>query len=281
MGLTVALALFVTPMIGLAIEWAHDDLAVAQAREAAWQEKVAERMKADGWTRVASPAATRLEAHGVELMRAGRDFKLNLLDGPVRGKTPARKRADDAGIILAQELSRLPKSFVNATRLRRVLMCENLNEKGLSIPSLPNYEQTLLLDVNAPPAFLRRLIHHELFHFADFADDRRVLQDDAWQSLNDKYFVYGEGGRNMRAPGSAAFSFDIAGFPSRYATAAVEEDKAEVFAFLMMRPDDMRVLAAKDRVVARKVKAIRAQLHALSPTMNDGFWKGVAGPDAR
>src|SRR5690606_19670716 len=130
--------------------------------------------------------------------------------------------------------------------LQRIVLCEDLREDVRAIPSLPNYRHTLLLDVGAPPGFLRRLIHHESFHFVDLADDGTVQRDPTWEALNPPGFVYGHGGRSMRDPAASEPDPALTGFVTRYAQAALEEDKAEVFAFMMTAPAALRRRAARD-----------------------------------
>jgi hypothetical protein len=114
--------------------------------------------------------------------------------------------------------------------------------------------------------------HHELFHFADYADDDQLQHDPDWEMLNDRWFSYGSGGRFVREPGSARFEPDLHGFVSKYSRSALEEDKAEIFAFLMTRPDAMAELARRDAVVARKVALVKLQLQKLVPALEERFW---------
>jgi len=212
----------------------------------------------------------------VALLLPERDFLLELFHGPVTGRPPPVAAAAAAATVVAGELGRFPPRALRGARFRRVLLCAKLAEGGAPIPSLPNYQQTLLLDVASPPEFLRRLLHHELLHFIDFADDDQVLVDPAWEALNERYFVYGVGGRAMREPGSSRLARDLPGFVSRYATAALEEDKAEVFSFLMTAPGDVAALAAADPVLRRKVAAIERQVGAAVPALDERFFRAVA-----
>gem|GEM_PF-1394754 len=212
----------------------------------------------------------------VTLLLPERSFVLELFHGPVTGHPPPVAAAAAAAAVVAAELGRYPPRALRGARFRRVLLCAELAEGGARIPSLPNYQQTLLLDVASPPDFLPRLLHHELLHFIDFSDDDQVLVDPAWEALNERYFVYGVGGRAMREPGSSRLARDLPGFVSRYATAALEEDKAEVFSFLMTAPGDVAALAAADPVLRRKIAAIERQVGAALPALDARFFRAVA-----
>jgi hypothetical protein len=283
---TVAFALIVMPSFGFLAAHYSSDRAVARelAREA--DEAARQGMLADGWQPIqsgaAAPVAQSVKASlGVELLAATRPFRLTLIGGALSGRAPDAERLERAVRAVAAELARYPKAFLGASRFERVLFCAGLEQAKLGIPSLPNYEHTLLLDVDAPPAFLRRLLDHELFHFADFADDGQVQHDPAWAKLNDHYFVYGDGGRFMRGPGVARLQTNLPGFVSKYATSALEEDKAETFAFMMVAPHAIARIAARDPIVHAKVRAIRAQLVRLSPVIDDAFWRYVATQTSR
>ena len=275
-------ALFITANVGMLVELFHKD-AAAQQLDQALDQQVRREMLSLGWLPPRSPTlfarANQLRvSHGVELMHAERDFELSLDNGTLRG-TPARQlELDAATVVIADELSLLPDGFLHRSALRRVLLCGNLSEARRPVPSLPNYRNTLLIDVHAPREYLRRLLHHEVFHFSDLADDGDVIRDDAWEALNAPTASYGHGGRALREPNGSllldgsAGSEQLPGFVSLYATAAVEEDKAEVFAFMLTAPDAIASMAARDPVIARKVQRMKAMVQALSEDMDDRYW---------
>jgi hypothetical protein len=221
-------------------------------------------MRALGWLGHDHDSARRLHSsHAVELMVVERAFSIQLAGGPLSARPASADAAGRAATLVQRELSRYPPAFFQRVRLSRVLLCRDLRENGQPIPSLPNYHRTLLLDVDASPGFLSRLIHHELFHFIDYAGDDKVGADPAWEALNNRWFVYGSGGRFMRDRQSSEFGSGPAGFVSRYATSGTEEDKAEVFAFMVVSRGQMQALAHKDRVLAAKMSRIEADLAAL------------------
>lgn len=142
------------------------------------------------------------------------------------------------------------------------MLCSGLTEAAEVIPSLPNFEGTLLLDVRARGEFLRRLVHHEVFHFFDLQDDGAVGGDAAWQALNPRGFSYGAGGRVVRQHDASLWSEENEGVLSFYSLSALEEDKAELFSFAMVSPGRVSQRAGEDRVVGRKLAALRRQLDA-------------------
>jgi hypothetical protein len=269
MGMTTLLAVITTAIIGWSGERLYDP---RQARAAMLEDADAlarGEMLELGW----HPITPRTVVPGhVEILEATRSFTLPLGNGPVAGAPPSQQRERLALSLIREELGRYPSSFIDKARLRRVLFCQGLSEAARPIPSLPNFQSTLLLDVDAPPEFLRRLIHHEVFHFADYAADDQVQRDPAWEKLNGSSFSYGSGGRFLRDPASSSPDGAPEGFVTRYATSALEEDKAETFAFLMVAPGATLARAHSDRVLSAKIHAIELELGKLDPAMNAGFW---------
>ena len=247
MTVTVAVALLASPSFGLLAARLHDSQAVARELAKEADDRLREQMIERGWEPPSAGGALEGEAASeIELARAAR--------------------------VLEQELARYPRRFLTQSRLRRVVVTRSLSEGGAPIPSLPNLEGALLLDADAPEAFLRRLVHHEVFHFVDYAGDDQLKSDPSWQRLNDRWFVYGSGGRYARAPGSARLTADLPGFVSKYATSGLEEDKAETFAFLMAAPARLEAIATRDTVIRAKISALKAELQKFCPEIDGRFW---------
>lgn len=201
----------------------------------------------------------------VALLEATRSFEVALGNGPLRGTTPPEAPARQAALVLARELGRYPKTFLRRVHLNGVVLCGALTESNQAIPSLPNVGGLLVLDVESTEADLVRTLHHEVFHFADLADDGRLAPDATWAALNAKDFHYGSGGRTLRSAWAARTTSDLPGFVSAYATSGVEEDKAETFAFALARPDELRTLAKSDPVLVAKVAELERRVGGLDP----------------
>ena len=277
-------SLALTTAVGVVAESQGGD--GARAAVVVADEEARAQMERMGWKRprgaALSALATELHAHtGVELLEPHGVFRIELPNGVVTGDPPRDAVALAAAAVVAEELRLLPPDFLEAAGLRRILLCEGLHEAGQPIPSLPNHHSTLLLDVDAPPAFLRRLLHHEIFHFADLADDGTVKRDIDWEALNPTGFAYGHGGRSMRLPAASEPDPRLVGFVTPYAQAAVEEDKAEIFAFMMTAPAELSRRAAQDGVLAAKIARMRSLTAALSDAVDDAFWRDVARARAR
>ncbi len=201
----------------------------------------------------------------VALLEATRGFEVGLGNGPLRGAPPEAAHARRAAQILARELGRYPRSLVRRVHLAGIVLASDLTENDRAIPSLPNVGGLLLLDVDAEELDLVRTVHHEFFHFVDLADDGRLAPDPAWSALNADGVAYGSGGRTLRGTWAARAAPDLPGFVSAYATSAVEEDKAETFAFAMARARELDARASSDAVLAAKRAELARRLAALDP----------------
>ena len=275
MVVTGAVALVVTSVAGLATEMLGHREAIAEQRNRSRDQEVRGELVALGFRPPASSALRELSmrlaaSHGVEILHADVEVELTLDNGVVTAG-PAEERALAAATVLVvDELTRLPAELLKKSGLARVMLVTDLAEERRAIPSLPNYNRSLMLDVDASPAFMRRLLHHEVFHFIDLADDGEVLRDPAWERLNPPGFRYGAGGRAMREPSASALSREFPGFATRYAMSAIEEDKAELFAFLVTEPAALRDMAREDAHLAAKIAALQACLARLVPGLDIG-----------
>ncbi|HYQ02983.1 MAG TPA: hypothetical protein VER96_30130 [Polyangiaceae bacterium] len=277
MTLTVALALLVTPGVGLLAAEMRDPA----AERARLVQEADLTLRADlinqGLTPVEDKTADvlGLSALGIEVFTPERPFRMESGGAMLTGTPVSAQDRDRVLVTLANELARYPADFLARARLRRLVLCANFREGSESIPSLPNYHGALLIDVDAEAPYLRRLLHHEIFHFADYADDDQLSHDPAWLALNDRYFVYGSGGRFAREPGAGRFTAEIPGFVSRYATSALEEDKAETFAMRMSAPQQFAELTAADPILRAKSAALEVQLRKLSSAMDPRFFAAI------
>ena len=72
---------------------------------------------------------------------------------------------------------------------------------------------------------------------------------------------------------------DVPGFLNRYAAAGVEEDKAEVFAHLIVEPKMMADRAKKDKYMRAKVERMKELLADFAPKVDKSFWEAVEKTD--
>jgi hypothetical protein len=96
-------------------------------------------------------------------------------------------------------------------------------------------------------AYIKLVNHHDFFYYVDGTDDL-TYEDKIWKSFNYKEFDYGIGGAYERE--LVSLSPELIGFINHYSTTAIEEDKAEIYQFLITTP--LKALKNQDDIIARK-----------------------------
>jgi hypothetical protein len=179
--------------------------------------------------------------------------------------------------ILVEEFCIYPADFVRRTKLRQIVLVKNLRLGKRSRTSVPDFARNILyIDASRGrkvELYMRRVIHHEYFHIVDYLDDGKMFEDAGWSALNPKGFRYGNGGQYMRDPDAAVPSEDHPGFLNRYSTSGIEEDKAEVYSFMIADYRRVEARAKKDKVLRAKMKYMKALLERYSDDMDAGFWR--------
>ncbi len=268
--MTTLVAVVAVAVTGLIGETTFSKEALAELERQQSLEQRMQLAERRGWRIDEGPAARRFhERTDVVPLVATTAFRVSLSEGRLSGEAAPSSELS-LWPSLEEELSRYPRGMLSRAGLRFVLLCSGLSQEDNPIASLPNFESTLLLDVDSSPAFLRRLIHHEVFHFLDFADDLKLREDESWAGLNDRFFSYGVGGRYARAPSGAVLGSGGPGFFSEYARSALEEDKAEVFSFVMSDAAAARELTRDDDVLRAKVLAIGFQVQQFVEATDTG-----------
>ena len=224
-----------------------------------------------------------LAARGVEVVTPDRPVALDYGTARITADPPDPADADADAPILAGEFDLYPDDFLRRVRLRRVVLCAGLRLDGEPAAGVPDLDAGIVyLDagaLRADPAAGRQTVHHELFHLADWRDNGVIDRDPAWEALNPAGFRYAGGGKAALADPaiSTAPSDRVPGFLNTYSTTAVEEDKAEVFGWLMTNPGYMaKHSAERDPVIAAKVARMKALVNRFCPALDDDFWAGIA-----
>lgn len=219
-------------------------------------------------------------AYKIEIVGAAPRFPVKTTHGNIDGKSADRKTLESYAALFAPEFMLYPPDLVKRSQLKRVVLCKELSFDGQRRNAIPDYEHdTLYLDVSRgaySKPYLRKVIHHEFFHIIDYRDDGSVYQDKRWEVLNPAKFKYGSGGRTVQDLQKTSVLTDkFPGFLNHYSTTGVEEDKAEVFANLLINPAYVEDRAKKDRVLKAKVERMRDLLFSFCPDMKEEFWEKV------
>lgn len=196
--------------------------------------------------------------------------------------------------VVLPALERYHPSFFQRVGLQEVGLAKDLvvgdTQMRLAMPA-PERSAVVYAD-NANPlcaAGMELRVHHELYHlveerlFGDF-----YYRDPAWLALNPERLEYGQGGATAYGGVFHNLGHPATGLVSRYAQYGPEEDKAEVFGWLMTPGYAGRVKAwsEQDLALAAKRRFMMALVHRLSAgTMSESFFETLArqqpGPSAQ
>jgi len=214
----------------------------------------------------------------IRIVTAGEPFPVKNSYGPIDGRDAPPEALAAYLPLLASEFNLYPASFVRRSGVKRIVLCTELKFSGQRWNAVPDYDHdTLYLEVvrgNHDPIYQRRVIHHDFFHFVDWQDDGEVDRDPAWSALNPQGFRYGLGGAAAQNdPRGQLLDPTLVGFVDRYAQSAVEEDKAELFAALVVCGESTVRRAERDEILASKIRMLRANCLAFCPEIDERFWK--------
>ena len=162
--------------------------------------------------------------------------------------------------ILKKALSKYEDDFFKKDRLTIILL-ESFNNNNLALASKNNlgeYKIYLSNTIN-----FERSIHHEIYHVFEYMNDiKSNLQYSTWNELNPKEFSYEEKLNllnNNYIFGSNNDELNVY-FVSKYSKTSPKEDRAEIFAEVMLEKYDFR----KNINLIKKINAIEEVITATS-----------------
>ncbi len=217
----------------------------------------------------------RIEIAAVQLA-----FPIKTTHGFIHGRSPSPESLARYVPLFASEFKRYPREFVEASKLKKVILCEDLSFDGQRRNAVPDFEHNALyLDSKRGDhdgIYQRKVLHHEFFHIVDYVDDGEIYSDAQWSAMNPPDFRYGTGGRNAQDIASTSeLTERFPGFLNHYSTTGVEEDKAELFANMLMDFQHVQQRALRDLVVAKKVEAMKKLLARFCKELDEKFWERV------
>jgi hypothetical protein len=220
------------------------------------------------------------KTYRIEIVTTQPKFPVKITHGNIEGKPAEENELKPYIPLFVAEFSLYPPDLVKRTRLKRVVFCTQLAFAGQRRNAVPDWENnTLYLDVargTYSKPYLRKVIHHEFFHIIDCRDDGNLYQDERWAALNPAGFKYGAGGRAAQDNAdTSVLTTKYPGFLNHYSTTGVEEDKAELFANLIVDPQPVADRATSDPVLKAKIERLKDLLAAFSPEVDEKFWERV------
>ena len=179
-------------------------------------------------------------------------------------------------LLFAEEFRKYPLEFVSNTKLNSVFLVKDLAVNGQARTAVPDYDnEVLLLDFAAAAyaaQYRRHVIHHEYYHMIEEQiNGDAYWKDPVWAGFNPPGFRYGSGGVNARGQdGASTLNHPHAGFVSLYAMSSLEEDKAEVYACLLIdtEREAMNEWAKTDHILASKITYMSEFIARLGSSVN-------------
>lgn len=183
---------------------------------------------------------------------------------------------------LQAAIAHYPKASLQKIGLRKIVLCRDLSwrfarpvkrvvngatdiRKSQAIAAFAQRGGTLYFDIARliRSRAIAQTTHHELFHLIQGAYPRwRNLVPD-WSKANPPGFKYGTGGMDMQDSYSTGIQTNTPGFITTYATSALEEDQAELYANWMQHKLQVESLAKKDAHLQKKLQLLTEVLTRL------------------
>lgn len=164
--------------------------------------------------------------------------------------------------LFVQEISLYPKNFFRYARCRNIYFVQKLFYEQKPVDGLfsagPNYIFYDYSRRHDNTQKIRHSIHHELYHMIGSKHPFWKERGAQWETLNRSGFSYG---RKMKPRERNPVNFyapDEPGFITDYAMVSAEEDRAEMFACMMI-PEEFRIMkqwAQKDEILFKKSEMI-------------------------
>lgn len=175
---------------------------------------------------------------------------------------------------LTQEFSKYPTDFVKNSGLKTIVLVKKLYSGSLYLSAQPRPSQkAMIYDVPSMigrgDADSRHVVSHEYWHYIDYviSDGDYYFQDSQWSACNPSGFTYGSGGRSAYDEDDYSYAFHPQqGFITNYARYGIEEDRADLFGWMIYDPD--KVEALDDSRIDCKIDRLTELARELSPRMS-------------
>ncbi len=215
--------------------------------------------------------------YALTIVVAQPQFPVKTAYGPIEGRQATQEAINHFVPILAGEWNLYPAELIKKTGLRRIILCEKLSYAGERRTAIPDFEHLdYYLDVREArydEPYERHCIHQQLFYLIDWCQGGYPYSDDGWSALNPKGFKYGTGGENAQGDYTAVMTDDsLPGFMNKYSMTGVEEDKAEMYAYMVVEINTVEKRAATDKVIRAKMQRIKEILDKVCSKVDESFW---------
>ena len=182
-----------------------------------------------------------------------------------------QERLADYLTMFAREFGKYSTEYVANSKLKRICFCKKLQVGEQYRSAVPDYyKEVLYYDIYngyEVKGYHEDCVHHEYYHMVEEQiNGDPYFKDPVWAAFNPEGFKYGEGGASVQGVhGVGWYVHPQEGFVSAYAMSGLEEDKASLFACLMVAEnrDKVKEWAKEDKVLAKKVEYLEEFVKSL------------------
>lgn len=181
--------------------------------------------------------------------------------------------------IFYQEVSKYPRNYFSDKEIKYIFFVKKLFLKENPAEGIYSYkEKYIYLDFSRNKGNLlskRHSIHHEFYHMMDIMQPG--WKNPTWNTFNHPEFEYGnnsvKNGNKERGKTYKIFR-ERKGFITPYSMMSEEEDKAEIYACLMVKSqsDILHRWIKDDPILGKKMHYIKERIQAFCPQMNEQYW---------
>lgn len=185
------------------------------------------------------------------------------------------------GALFIDEWAKYPTDWVVNSKLKSIALVKNFAVSGTVRAAGPDpIKETMYYSVSYSGEYAREVVHHEYDHLLTYNYfGSWAPSDPTWLSFNPPGFSYGNGGASCYVPGNSCLTGEhpIAGFVSGYAASAIEEDKAELYGYLMDSTyyHQVKSWVTSDPYLANKVNNYKQFMASHSPEMSGSYFDDI------
>lgn len=185
------------------------------------------------------------------------------------------------GSLFIDEWAKYPTDWVANSQLKGIALAKDFAVSGTHRAAAPDpVGDEMYYDPTYTGDYAREVVHHEFDHLFTYNYFNSYSPPDpTWVSYNTPGFTYGNGGASCYLPNNTCLSgaHPIQGFASGYGASAIEEDKAEVYGYLMtgVYYKQMKVWILTDPYLANKLTNYKAFMASHSTSMSGSYFDDI------
>ena len=163
--------------------------------------------------------------------------------------------------LLVLELSLYPKNFFQKIKLKTIVLahttifhCDKYEQYRAGLPDYEEDSLSLVFSCKERSIkYIRNVIHHELFHYFYFmCVGPFENRDDLWEMFNPKGFEYSLKSEVWSQQDIFTGDYqDYNSFVSYFSKTKLEEDKAEIYSYMVTSGNDIKDLLKREGVIGK------------------------------